>query len=175
MSRKLLLLRHAEAAPAPMGDFSTVADHARPLTAAGLAAAQRCGLWLRQQGLSPDYVVCSPAVRTRQTLEGLLPFLHAPLSAPLFCPDIYEAPPHALLAQIQKTPPQARTVLLIGHNPGISALARQLDTQAAVLDQGFATGSLAVFKMWGSTANTPQPNWQSCDTLSLTLDTFSRP
>lgn len=175
MSRKLLLLRHAEATPAPMGDFSQAADMARPLTAAGYAAAQRCGLWLRQHGLSPDYVLCSPAHRTRQTLEGLLPFLHAPLSAPFFCPDIYEAPPQALLASIQKAPPQAHTVLLIGHNPGISTLARQLDTQAAALEQGFATGSLAVFQMWGSTPQAPQQGWQSCDTLSLSLDTFARP
>ncbi|MFT9142880.1 SixA phosphatase family protein, partial [Acetobacter orientalis] len=115
MSRKLLLLRHAEAAPAPMGDFSSAADHARPLTAAGLAAAQRCGLWLRQQGLSPDYVVCSPAVRTRQTLEGLLPFLHAPLSGPLFLPDIFEGPPPPRRGQIQKTPPQAPSGHRIGH------------------------------------------------------------
>lgn len=175
MTRRLLLLRHAEAAPPPAGDFSETADLARPLTAAGRAAAQRCGAWLRQHTFSPDLVLCSPSVRTRQTLEGLLPFQQPPAFPTRFCPEIYEAPPEALLAQIRTAPVQARTVLLIGHNPGISALARLLDQQAIALDQGFATASLAVFSMWGSDTGTDTPDWAQCDGQSLTLDTFARP
>lgn len=175
MNTTLLLLRHAEAANPPMGDFSEIADRSRPLTAAGQAAAQRCGLWLRQKGLSPDYVLCSPALRTRQTLAGLQPFL-TPLEAePFFCPDIYEAPPEALLAQIQKAPPHARSVLLVGHNPGISALARALDPMAMELDQGFATGSIAVFTAWSSEDSEQAPEWSRYDNHNLTLDTFARP
>ncbi|MGO3517579.1 MAG: SixA phosphatase family protein [Acetobacter cibinongensis] len=175
MNSTLLLLRHAEAASPPMGDFSETADRARPLTAAGQATAQRCGLWLRQKGLSPDYVLCSPALRTRQTLAGLLPFLMPLTTEPVFCPDIYEAPPEALLAQIQKAPPQARSVLLVGHNPGISALARMLDPTAMELDQGFATGSIGQFTAWGTEGSTHAPDWSTCDNHNLTLDTFARP
>ncbi|OUI95620.1 phosphohistidine phosphatase [Acetobacter indonesiensis] len=176
MKRRLLLLRHAEAASAPAGDFSEHADLARPLTAAGRTAAIRCGDWLRTHALSPDLVLCSPARRTRETLEGLQPFLHTPSLFPTrFCDAIYEAPVEALTAQIRLAPTQARTVLLVGHNPGISALASLLDNQAAVLDQGFATGSLAVFHMWGSDAENDASSWQGCDHQSLTLDTFSRP
>lgn len=175
MTHRLLLLRHAEAANPPGGDFSEEADRARPLTPEGQRAAARCGAWLRAQALAPDLVLCSPARRTRETLAALSPFQTTPALPTLFCPDIYEAQPDALLARIRQAPASARTVLLIGHNPGISALARWLDDQAPILDQGFATASLAVFHMWGSENAQSMPDWASCDAKSLTLDTFARP
>lgn len=175
MTRRLLLLRHAEAASPPGGDFSEQADLARPLTAEGRLAASRCGAWLRAKALAPDVVLCSPARRTRETLAGLEPFQPPPAHPTQFCPDIYEAPASALLERIRQAPPEARTILLIGHNPGISALARWLDDQAEVLDQGFATASLAVFHMWGSENADDASRWDQCDEKSLTLDTFARP
>lgn len=174
MTRRLLLLRHAEAASPAGGDLSEQADLARGLTAEGRIAAGRCGEWLRARALAPDLVLCSPALRTRQTLAGLEPALPPPALPTLFCPEIYEAPPEALLACIRHAPDHARTVLLIGHNPGISTLARWLDSHARVLEQGFATASLAVFHMWGSDEK-EDPGWAGCDATSLTLDTFARP
>ncbi|MBS0999895.1 histidine phosphatase family protein [Acetobacter persici] len=175
MTRRLLLLRHAEAASPPGGDFSEEADLARALTAEGRLAASRCGAWLRARALAPDLVLCSPARRTRETLAALAPFQPPPALPIRFCPEIYEAPPAALLACIRQAPADARTVLLVGHNPGISALARWLDPQAEVLEQGFATASLAVFRMWGAESAEDAPDWAGCDATSLTLDTFARP
>lgn len=175
MTRRLLLLRHAEATTPPGGDFSEQADLARALTAEGQLAAGRCGAWLRAHALAPDLILCSPARRTRETLAALEPFQPPPALPTRFCPDIYEAPPSALLACIRQAPDEARTLLLIGHNPGISALARWLDSQAETLEPGFATASLAVFHMWGSEAADHDTEWAKCDATSLTLDTFSRP
>lgn len=175
MTRRLLLLRHAEAVRPPGDDFSEQADLARALTTEGHLAASRCGAWLREHALSPDFILCSPARRTRETLAALGPFQSPPLLPTQFCPDIYEAPPAALLERIRQAPAEARTVLLVGHNPGISALARYLDDQAIVLDPGFAPASLALFHMWGSENTDDAPGWAECDEKSLTLDTFARP
>lgn len=174
--RRLILLRHAEAVPANMGCFSPEADMARPLTHDGEQAATRCGLWLRDNGLAPDAVLCSPAVRTQQTRDKVLGAFPQPFDVPpLLCPDIYEAEPTALAATLRRTPPQARTVLLIGHNPGISEFARWLDSRNSKLDQGFAPAALAVFEMIGSDLVPDQTAWAKCDSTSLTLHTFTRP
>ena len=66
--RELILLRHAHADPALPGQ----SDMDRPLSAEGLAEAESAGRWLRDQGLVPDCVLCSPARRTRETLEAVL-------------------------------------------------------------------------------------------------------
>ena len=65
--RELILLRHAHAdGPAAGQD-----DLQRPLSATGVQEAHDAGAWLREQGLRPDRVLCSPAARTRQTLAAL--------------------------------------------------------------------------------------------------------
>ena len=66
--RTLILLRHAHAEPASDGQ----ADVDRALSAEGLAEAEAAGRWLSAQGLVPDRVLCSPARRTRETLEAVL-------------------------------------------------------------------------------------------------------
>ncbi|WP_338331496.1 histidine phosphatase family protein [Acetobacter sp. LMG 32666] len=174
--RRLILLRHAEATPAELGSFSAESDMARPLTHDGERAAMRCGIWLRENRLIPDTALCSPAVRTQQTLAGVQNVLHPPSIDNVFlCPEIYEAEPGALAMALWQVPPQARTVLLIGHNPGISEFARWLDNRNEMLDQGFAPASLAVFKMVGSDLVPDQSSWANCGSMSLVLHTFTRP
>ena len=65
--RDLILLRHAHAEPAAAGE----SDLDRPLSAEGLAEADAAGRWLAAQGLVPDRVLCSPARRSRETLEAV--------------------------------------------------------------------------------------------------------
>lgn len=174
--RCLILLRHAEAAQPDLGNFSPESDMARPLTQDGEQAAIRCGIWLRDNNLLPDTVLCSPAIRTRQTLAGIQSVQQASTQAHVhICPEIYEAAPSALALALQQLPEQARTVLLIGHNPGISEFARGLDSQNETLDQGFAPGSLAVFKMHGSDVTPDQSSWANGCDMDLILHTFTRP
>ncbi|MFW8211369.1 SixA phosphatase family protein, partial [Klebsiella pneumoniae] len=66
--RELILLRHAHAEPATPGQ----ADLDRPLSPVGLAEAEAAGKWLKENKLLPDCVLCSPARRTRETLEAVL-------------------------------------------------------------------------------------------------------
>ena len=66
--RELILLRHAHAEPATTGQ----SDLDRPLSPQGLAEAEAVARWLKEQGLVPDRVLCSPARRTRETLEAVM-------------------------------------------------------------------------------------------------------
>ena len=174
-TRRLILLRHAQAIAAPAGDFSTEADLARPLSPSGKAAALRCGQWLRHNALLPDVILCSPALRTRQTMQGMLEGLEAATPEAVLRPDIYEAEPSALLACLQTAPAPAMTVMLIGHNPGISKLAHQLDPLAQSLDEGFAPGAIAVFCPHAQAPVSSLTDWRGCVPDMVCLHTFTRP
>ena len=108
---RLSLLRHAEAA-------SASADKERPLTANGLRAMKSLGAHLTDR---PDLVLCSPARRTRETLQALLPEGERPETR--FLDKIYEATPGTLLELIKENGGDRRHILLVGHNPGIHGLA----------------------------------------------------
>src|SRR5437868_8016943 len=62
--RTLLVLRHAKAAGEPGVD-----DIERPLTGGGRRDASAAGRWLLSRGVTPDWVLCSPARRARETWE----------------------------------------------------------------------------------------------------------
>lgn len=115
----LVLLRHAKSAW-PDG----VGDEQRPLAERGRRDAPAAGRWLREH-VRVDLVVCSPAVRTRQTWRLVSAELDV---APEFQLDdrIYDATAAELVAVVRELPPSAATVLVIGHNPGLSELVHVL-------------------------------------------------
>jgi phosphohistidine phosphatase len=84
------------------------------------------GEWLASEGLAPDYAVCSPAVRARQTVEAVLERLDLPSSFLHYDARIYAASAEALLAVLADTPDSAQRVLLVGHNPGLDDLCYHL-------------------------------------------------
>jgi phosphohistidine phosphatase len=122
MSRSLLLLRHAKSA----WDTEAATDFARPLNKRGERDAPRLGRWLRQQGLIPDYVISSPAERAKQTAIKVCQELDLEEERLRWDPRLYEAPPEELLRVLADCPETARTVLLVGHNPGLELLLRYL-------------------------------------------------
>jgi phosphohistidine phosphatase len=144
--RQLLLLRHAKSS----WDDPRLSDHARPLNARGRRAAAAMAQAMRELRLSPDIVLVSSARRTLQTLEALAPFEDGPLVEPM--DDLYLAPWQRLLEVLRGVPQTARSVLLIGHNPGLHELAVALlgtDGSAAAnaqrLTAGYPTATLAEF------------------------------
>src|SRR5262245_53225155 len=119
-SKLLVLLRHAKSSWAD----PDLPDHDRPLNGRGRDAAALVGRHLRQEGPHPDLVLCSSAVRTRQTLEGL----ELPGRVEVVIEDrLYGASAESLLSRIRQVPPGDGTVLVIAHNPGVEDLARTLD------------------------------------------------
>ena len=123
--RQLLLLRHAKSS----WDDPALSDHARPLNARGRRAAAAIAQAMRELGLAPDIVLVSSARRTLQTLEALTPFDDPALIEPMDA--LYLAPWRGLLAAIQEVPETARSLLVIGHNPGLHELAMALAGEGA--------------------------------------------
>lgn len=116
--KTLILMRHAKSA----WDDPHQKDIDRPLSTRGRKAASRMGEWLAGEGYRPDVVLCSPARRTRDTLELLRP--HLPKSAIVeFVAALYMAAPREMLTEVGKVPAAVQTVMLLGHNPGMASLA----------------------------------------------------
>ena len=141
----LSLLRHAKSSWADR----ELEDHDRPLAKRGIKAAGAMGAYIATNGLQPDLVLCSDAVRTRATLTLVLPQLGKPPPKAVFDNALYMAAPAALLGRLQQLKSDARHVMVIGHNPGLHALALELtgkgkqdDVEALALK--FPTCALAV-------------------------------
>ncbi|WP_271216225.1 SixA phosphatase family protein [Streptosporangium carneum] len=133
-TRTLIVLRHAKAAHTP-----GLADRERPLTERGRRDARRIGETLTGLDLRPDLVLCSPSIRTRQTAELALPGADI-----TFEPAIYEAYPDELLTLVRRSDPEVRTLILVGHNPGVHELVQDLTTREG--DPGFPPGAFAVIE-----------------------------
>jgi phosphohistidine phosphatase len=115
--KTLTLMRHAKAALSEGG----IEDHQRPLTAQGHAAAMAVG----KSSTAPDLVLCSTALRTRQTLEDIAQCWPV-RPAILFEPACYLATPGTLLRRIQAVDDAVQNLWVIGHNPGLHELALRL-------------------------------------------------
>jgi phosphohistidine phosphatase len=114
-AHRLYLMRHAEAATTGT-DWR---DISRELTPKGRTQAREVGELLARQRI--ELVLSSPAARARQTTELLS------LPVPIRYVDrLYNAGSRALLAELSGVPDQIRTVLVVGHAPGIPALAENL-------------------------------------------------
>ena len=133
--RELILLRHAHAEPASTGQ----ADLDRPLSPEGLAEAEAAGRWLAEQGLVPDCVLCSPARRTRETLEavlGVIGYVEQRLEDAM-----YEAT-SGTLAALADTHNDAERLLLVGHNPGLENFIALMTEGASDSGRGIPPGGV---------------------------------
>jgi phosphohistidine phosphatase len=131
MTLRLIITRHAKAEPAD----AAAEDHARPLAPRGVADARRLGAWLAREGAHPALVLCSDARRTRDTWAAIRTGMEdaAPgeaargATAPLLRESraLYHAAPEQI-AQALAAAGSTSPVLIVGHNPGIGALAAML-------------------------------------------------
>jgi phosphohistidine phosphatase len=141
--RRLILLRHAKSAW-PTG----VDDHERPLAKRGEKAAPLLGKYLSGKGLRPDLALVSDAMRTRETWK-LVRAAFSPPPSERFVADLYDASAVDMLRVVRTTEPTVRTLLLVGHNPGLQELALELagggDEPARIaMRDKFPTAAVAV-------------------------------
>lgn len=141
----LSILRHAKSS----WDDPRLDDHERPLAKRGVKEAPRVGAFLAENDLKPDMVLCSDAVRTRATLALMLAEWDGTPPKTAFEEELYLAPPGDLLARVQAIGAGVHNVLVIGHNPGVHALALELTGSGdrkliGGLAKGFPTSTLAV-------------------------------
>jgi phosphohistidine phosphatase len=124
--KTLLLLRHAR----PTRTSPTGRDFDRPLAVEGRAESQLVGQLLRRRQLTPDAVICSTAVRARETACGVIEA--AGFAAPiLFRERIYEASVEQLIELIPEAAADAEMLLVVGHNPGLEELLERLTGEHA--------------------------------------------
>jgi len=164
--KTLYLLRHAKSS----WKNARLDDHERPLNKRGRQVARRMAEYLRRTKVGPDIVLCSTAVRARQTLDPI-----AKRTRPLkvvFERGIYEVSQRKLWRYLRALPENVRSALVIGHNPGLHALALSLGDAEAhkhlpPLGSKFPTGALVSFSFDGT--------WKELRPHGARLLSFTRP
>jgi len=146
---RLMLLRHAKSEKAEPG----MSDQPRRLNARGKNDASVIGAYMARHGLVADLVLVSTAERTRQTWERVAGALAKPPRV-VYEDGLYNAGADAIIALVKKTAPAVRTLLVVGHNPGLHEAARRLIASGDVearerLNEGLPTSGLAVIDFAG--------------------------
>jgi len=142
---RLLLLRHAKSS----WDDHRLADINRPLAPRGHRAAQLIAEAIEERGFRPDRILCSPALRTRETLAALVAHLGEADTEIEITHALYEPHSGDYRGVIAEHGDASGTLLVIGHNPAIQATAVQLADGRDTLLAGeiaakFPTAALAV-------------------------------
>lgn len=169
MTLTLLLLRHAKSG----WDDPTLDDIARPLAPRGIKAAPQMGATIAAVGLAPDLVLCSSAVRTRQTLALMLPEWPPPPPPIAFEETLYLAAASEIIDRVRAIPDGPRRVMVVGHNPGLHTAALTLAgtgrrEDITALASKFPTSALAVLTFERST-------WRDVRPTTGHLDRFVTP
>jgi phosphohistidine phosphatase len=156
-------MRHAPAGGRPPNG----SDRDRPLTPAGLRTGALLSGRLKADAIMAQLILCSPARRTKETLDCLLADFGPSVRVEI-ADWLYLADARTLLAQLREISEDRESVLIVGHNPGIEELARWLSPgHGRALDAGFPPAGLAIFEITGT--------WQGLSRAKARLSSFLTP
>lgn len=144
--KTLYLLRHAEAEG---GSSLVEGDHGRVLSPRGRAEGREVGRFMKEQGMTPEFILASDALRTVSTARLVAEEIFGDRKSPVtsrFDRALYLAPADALLGHVQSVTGKLDRLLLVAHNPGIMELALRLAGNEAAVFEGFPPATLAVFE-----------------------------
>lgn len=164
--KNIFLLRHANA------ENSIGSDFERNLTEKGVLKCQDVSNYLKKYIQNIDLIICSPSLRTRQTIKNILSNLNITKSIQ-YEDELYETSLNSLLQRISTISSKNKNILIISHNPTISEVGRFLakDSVSSPYSiealQGFSPGSLALY---GADINL----WSELDPNNITLKRFWR-
>jgi phosphohistidine phosphatase len=126
--KSLLILRHAKSS----WDEPSLADINRPLNKRGKRDAPHVGFLLREEGLVPDLILCSPALRARKTAEAVAE--NCGYEGEIEIQDsFYPGYPADFLEVLGRLPDQYQSVMVVGHNPGLEELLTTLTDESVAL------------------------------------------
>jgi phosphohistidine phosphatase len=145
--KTVILLRHAKSS----WDSPASSDFQRPLNSRGIRDAPRIGAWIAEQGLRPDWVLCSAATRAQETLDGLQTTLDLDANITI-TNDLYLAPPKTVIELLSQVDDSVECSLVIAHNPGMEGLLWGL----CGTDNSMPTCALAVIEL-------PIDSWMAID------------
>lgn len=144
-TRRLVVMRHAKAEP------RGPSDHERALAGRGHDDAHEAGRWLQRQGIVADAALVSDALRARETWDGLAAGAEWEVE-PEFSAAFYAAGSDTAFDLVRETPAEARTLVVLGHNPTVAYLAELIDDGegdddaiTSLVSRGFPTSAVAVF------------------------------
>ncbi|MCP5246195.1 MAG: histidine phosphatase family protein [Burkholderiales bacterium] len=165
MSHLLYLLRHAKS------DWKKEAatDFERPLSKRGVSNAPKVATWLARQANRPETIISSPALRAYQTALIFSHALDIQAKDIRFDNRIYEAGLESLLEVVKMLPEQEKSVLLIGHNPGLDFLLQVLCKQAQPRSDGKLMTTCAIAKI------AVESRWRDISDKHCMLYSLSRP
>jgi phosphohistidine phosphatase len=142
---RLFLMRHAKAAW-PNG----IDDYERPLAPRGREAGALIATNMVREGYVPELVIISSAKRTQETFSLIRSAI--PICKFVIKRDLYGASLEDLCDIIQGTESSVKSLMIIGHNPGLAELAEALVDEAKSnpaamkhLSVDFPAASFAVF------------------------------
>ena len=147
--KRLLLFRHAKAVPGSAGTD----DHARELMPRGRDDAARTGRYIERRDYTPEVILSSTSARTMETVELASAYFAAARID--YLEPLYLAEPEVILSLVKLIPDKVRSVMVVGHNPGLEQLATLLAREPVKrkerdrfdqLEEKFPTAALAVLE-----------------------------
>lgn len=170
----LILVRHAQAAPAPLGGN----DRLRSLTSEGADEAERLGEKLAERlagldiGKTGVQLWHSTATRTTQTASAIAACMPQTLGVHGL-DALYDLDPYGILELLRETPEAVRTLILIGHNPALAETCRHLASDA--IDGPIARELMKGYEPGTATVFTVSSDWAGLSPNTATLDAVLRP
>ena len=119
MTRNLYLLRHAKSS----WDYPELNDFERPLNKRGRHDIPVMALLIKQKGFIPDRILSSPATRAAMTARTVAEITGISEKQLVFDQAVYEAGVSDLVKVVGSTDSEVRNLMLVGHNPGLTAFA----------------------------------------------------
>lgn len=162
-TRTLVLMRHGKS-----GYPEGTPDHERPLATRGRREAGLAGTWITEHVGQVDAVLCSTALRTRETLAAT----GLDTGSVRYEKRIYGGSAEEIMEEITFTDASVTTLLVVGHEPGIPWTALELaedddnDTARGVRHR-FPTSAVAVL--------TTDREWSDLSAGTATITQFVIP
>lgn len=161
---RLLLMRHARATWS-----QDEADQERGLSERGRLEAQQMGRRLSARQFKPQTLICSPALRARETAEIVGRLLGFDAQRIIHADALYLASPDTLISQIQAHP-DSQDLMVVGHNPGLTGLVNRL---AAGRIDNMPTAAYVWFEIGGGVFSAKNPYPASIDFPANPGDPFA--
>jgi len=163
MKRELILMRHGKS------DWSEpVSDYQRPIKPRGLRESSQVGTWLVSQALVPERIISSPARRARETAASVAEAAGYRKEDISWNEAIYMADVSELLDVIATTPDECRSLMVVGHNPGLEDLLFYLTDEVDIPDDGkvLPTATIAILET--------ESDWADLEHASCTIGVIVR-
>jgi phosphohistidine phosphatase len=158
--KKIILIRHAKSD----WDNPSLPDYDRPLAARGLEDAPKMAELLKKRAIKVDGILSSTVQRAKQTAEITAQVLGIPETHLQWDRSLYHASADHLLAVIQAQPIHLQTLILVGHNPGLTEL---------IIDLGVNLDNLPTAGQFAFTVLSD--NWKDLSAANCRFDWWASP